>query len=296
MRESGSPYVRVPAVVKTLFDAFPLKLYPAAPLPNTTAGATSDNRMATVFVESASETSIYPESIRLITLLKMAKVYQNVSVVEASVHSAPETESLPYIYRAKQHKLGMKLPRAIPSDGPVFLSFLSAVSSSGVATYNEARDAPYLALVDVDLRHAFLFTVYHIPENYRRFVVPMHAALSGKVLAETLASSARKKAREVLEKSIGTTDVMNPAVQESIYDSAESALDALQDLLTESDGMYLSGTDTPGVVDAALFSYLWPSLQLGFTDQGNPARLYDMVQGRKLLVEYVESIRRSCNL
>ncbi|KAK9324803.1 hypothetical protein V1517DRAFT_316347 [Lipomyces orientalis] len=293
---SNLTYMKVPTLIKTVFDKFPLVKYPEAALPSTCLFPAPAEKIGTAFVHSTADDSIYPQSIRLLTILKLAGVIDKLAVIPSSPHAAPKSGSVPYVFlRSRPRIKSDLLPRTLYPESKAFHQWLASIAPSFPA-FDTAKQNPLLSLVDIRLRDAWLLTLYLYPANYKSILVPRltqaysHSDTSTSIIPHILAYSASREAQQLLTRSTGVSRITE-TIQRSIITNAEEALDALAILLSDSGAPYINGGE-PGVLDAAVYGYLRPILGLelkSLTGDGQ-AELKTLVQERKALVDLVERI------
>ncbi|KAK9375668.1 uncharacterized protein V1513DRAFT_441593 [Lipomyces chichibuensis] len=300
---SNVMYMKVPSLIKAVFDKFPVVKYAEAPLPSACIFPAPTEKLGTVFVHAIGDDGIYPQSIRLLTILKLAGVFDKFTTIPSSPHAAPKSGSVPYIFLPCRPKVDSDLlPRTIYPESKAFYRWLNSIAPSFPA-FDAAQQNPLLSLVDVRLRDAWVLTLYLYPLNYRSIFIPRlsHAYSqsdrSTSILPQILAYTTSHDAQKLLRRSTGVPRITE-TTQRSIIANAEEALDALANLLAVSETLYLNG-DKPGVLDAAVYGYLWPILSLDFKNMkgDGQAELKAMVTQRKALVDLVKRIHdQVCNL
>ncbi|KAK9350702.1 hypothetical protein V1505DRAFT_361499 [Lipomyces doorenjongii] len=296
-------YMKVPSLIKTVFDKFPLIKYAEAPLPSACIFPTPSEKLGTVFVQAITDDLIYPQSIRLLTILKLAGVFDKFTTIPSSPHAAPKSGSVPYIFLPSRPKVDSDLlPRTIYPESKAFYRWLASIAPSFPA-FDPAQQNPLLSLVDVRLRDAWVLTLYLYPLNYSSIFVPRlshgysQSDRTKSILPQILAYTTSHDAQKLLRRSTGVPRITE-TTQKSIIANAEEALDALANILAVSGTFYLNG-GKPGVLDAAVYGYLWPILSLDFKNMkgDGQAELKRMVTERKALVELVNRIHdQVCNL
>ncbi|KAK7206630.1 hypothetical protein BZA70DRAFT_274745 [Myxozyma melibiosi] len=308
---SSSSWTTIPPLMKKLFDKFPLVTYPDTILPAAGCGSSADqkDKMGVVFVHDLSSVSIFPESVRLLTVLRLAKIYDSLTIFPASPHSAPENGPFPYVFvpRSLPKAQDRKKDQSYSLPSPQFNSWLSSLPNARSVPYSAAEDSPIIMLLDVRIRDAFLLTLYLYSANYKNIVLPgfYRHLNSSKAESKNLGSENTgffphvvsyvqyNAVKETLRRSVGSQRI-DAKFKINILIGAEEALDALSDLVAESTSGFLSGTSEPGVVDAAVYGYLYPVLHLGLKgENGNgEAELVELVRERPNLVELVEKIHK----
>ncbi|KAK9488418.1 hypothetical protein V1527DRAFT_457895 [Lipomyces starkeyi] len=293
---SNVMYMKVPSLIKKVFDKFPLVKYAEAPLPSACIFPAPSEKLGTVFVHAITDDWIHPQSIRLLTILKLAGVFDKFTIIPSSPHAASKCGSVPYIFLRSRPKVDSDLlSRTIYPESKAFYRWLNSIAPSFPA-FDAAQQNPLLSLVDVRLRDAWILTLHLYPLNYSSIFIPRlsHAysqsERSTSILPPILAYTTSHDAQKQLRRSTGVPRITE-TTQRSIIANAEEALDALADLLAVSGTLYLNG-DKPGVLDAAVYGYLWPILSLDFKNMkgDGQAELKTMVTERKMLVDLVKRI------
>ncbi|KAK9367215.1 hypothetical protein V1509DRAFT_627334 [Lipomyces kononenkoae] len=300
---SNVTYMKVPRLIKTLFDKFPLVKYTDASLPSACIFPAPSEKIGTVFVEATTDDSIYPQSIRLLTILKLSGIFDKFTTIPSSSHAAPKSGTVPYIFLASRPKVKADLlPRTLYPESKAFYLWLASIAPT-LPEFDYVGQSPLLSLIDVRLRDAWVLTLYLYPLNYKSIFIPRlsqaycQSDTSTSILPQIIAYTTLHDAQQLLRRSTGVPRITE-TIQKSIIANAEEALDAFANLLVDSGKPYLDG-DEPGALDASVYGYLDPILRLDIKDMigDGQAELKTMVIARKVLVELVERIRdRVCNL
>lgn len=160
----------------------------------------------------------------------------------ANNHSSP-TGTLPFLLPASQVSNRPSTP--IPA------SKIQKWASSQVGRDQpqSIRNEAYNTLLDRNIRDAWLYTVYLDDGNFNRVAVPWYVASTSSniVVQSTTAILLQQAARAELQKYSMILDV------EAIFARAEESFMALSEALHTEDTF--SGIDSPGFLDAAVFSY-----------------------------------------
>lgn len=111
------------------------------------------------------------------------------------------------------------------------------------------RQDAYTALIDHNIRSAWLYYLYLDEHNFRAVAWPMYvaSASSSWAVQTELARQLRNAARDELLKTSNIID------QQQLYNKADEAFQALSTLLGEQ--KFFFGQTTPGLFDASLFAY-----------------------------------------
>ena len=239
-------------------------------------------------------------------------------VVASSNHASP-TGALPFLQPARKRATTATTPtaarqppsRPIPaSEFPSFVSkttaaFSSSSSSAAKSPPSTLRDHPraaaYQALLDTNLRRAWLHAVY-LDEPHSRDSTGdrgsiaarlyAHAASTSSLVRGALASQLRAAAAaEVWGSQQQDVSRATPAATAQIYRDADAALSALATVLGGDD--YFFGSAEPTLFDAAVFSYTHLLLEDGDGSSRFPWHnrvLPDMVRACPQLVRHRDHI------
>ncbi|KAK9468982.1 hypothetical protein V1512DRAFT_258355 [Lipomyces arxii] len=277
---------KVPESVKTVFDKFPLVEYGPADLPN--IKEKKSKKSGTVYVDDDSECSIYPESVRLITTLKLAGILDKFEIVTASIHASP-IKSLPYIYLTPQ-----KGQRTLYPHTKSFYDWLRTAAVTKLPEFDHVKLRPVLSLIEVRLRDAYLMTLYGYGSNYNNIVL-RHMALkysSGEtavpsLLPRVLAYTTYLSQDRVLRRNNGP---LNDTVRQTILTNASEALHALDTLCANHSDL--------GVLDAAIYGYVWTIMSTDLRNMAGSAEaeLRTMVKQHKSLVSLATRVERELTL
>ncbi|KAK9235703.1 hypothetical protein V1525DRAFT_434462 [Lipomyces kononenkoae] len=300
---SNVTYMKVPSLIKILFDQFPLVKYAESSLPSACIFPTPSEKIGTVFVQDITDDSIYPQSIQLLSILKLSGIFDRFTTIPSSSHAAPKSGTVPYIFLPSRPKVKSDLlPRTIYPESKVFYLWLASIAPS-FPEFDYAGQSPLLSLIDVRIRDAWVLTLYLYPVNYESIFIPRlsqaysQSDASASILPRILAYTTLHDAQQLLRQSTGVPSITE-TIQRSIIANAEEALDAFANLLVDSGKPYLDGDD-PGVLDAALYGYIEPILRLDIRNRKGDAQaeLKTLVTARNILVEWAERIHdRVCNL
>ncbi|KAK0728462.1 hypothetical protein B0T26DRAFT_738798 [Lasiosphaeria miniovina] len=256
------PSPTVPRPLQQLFDRVPLLTYDANALPARSQSATS-SRLPTLYVFSTDSDarlgapSYNPGCLKWQTFLKLARV--EFQIVPATNHASP-TGALPFLLPAR--------PSPSASPAPVSAARLHKYALEH-GQHKPAEQTPtlrldaYQALLDVPIRNAWLQALY---------LEPRHAALLGRLYVAPASSSLwvqatlRHQLRRAAEAEIlktsssaggGGASAATPILvdESAMYAGARDALDALADLLAESETGWFFGAPSPSLFDASVFAY-----------------------------------------
>ncbi|KAK3373501.1 hypothetical protein B0T24DRAFT_265011 [Lasiosphaeria ovina] len=262
------PSPAVPRPLQQLFDRVPLLTYDANVLPARSQSATS-SRLPTLYVFSTDSDarlgapSYNPGCLKWQTFLKLARV--EFQIVPATNHASP-TGALPFLLPARPSPSASASASASPAPAPVSSARLQKYALEH-GQHKPAEQTPtlrldaYQALLDVPIRNAWLQALYLEPRHAalldRLYVAP---ASSSRWVQATLRHQLRRAAEaEILKTSSsagGSASATPILVDESaMYAGARDALDALADLLAESETDWFFGAPSPSLFDASVFAY-----------------------------------------
>ncbi|KAL1903149.1 hypothetical protein Sste5346_000433 [Sporothrix stenoceras] len=309
----------IPAPLQRLFDLVPLITYPANALPGDETSlddieADSLSALPTLYVfidprdAAAGRASFNPTCLKWQTFLRFAEI--SVNIAASSNHASP-TGALPFLQPARrksasQTKLTQQPPRPIPAhDFPTYVKRTAEENSSSSNAPSTLRDnskaSAYQALLDTNLRRAWLHAVYldEDPTNSQRSGsiasrLYADAASTSTFVRSALASQLRTAAAAEVWGSSSGAQAVTASATAQLYRDAEAALSALSTLL-EGDDSYFFGSSEPSLFDAAVFSYTHLLLEDG-DETGEPRFrwhnrvLPDMVRAHPRLVEHRDRI------
>ncbi|KAF2456791.1 hypothetical protein BDY21DRAFT_43409 [Lineolata rhizophorae] len=264
----------VPGPVKRLFARFPLRVYP----PNGPPLRAPQNRRDPVLYVFATRRgavagapSFNPGCLKWQAFLKFRGV--RFVLASSSNHASP-SGALPFLLPA-----GSLPPDPVPSNR-------LAKWASDAAGYPEensptSREFSYLGLVDHNIRRAWLYSLYLTP-NFDSVATPLYINATSSAAAVRL-FLARELVNAATDALLGTSSVIDAA---QLYSEADDAFESLSILLGEDSWFF--GADSPGILDAAIFSYTEPLIQerLGGGGMWVDGTLRQMVLGRPRLVDH----------
>ncbi|KAK9477213.1 hypothetical protein V1514DRAFT_133022 [Lipomyces japonicus] len=309
--ESRPAFTQVPAVVKKVFDFFPLVQYPPAPRPSSCIFPDNEGKIGTVFVHDISSDSIYPSTLSLLTILKLAGLASSFLIIPVSAHASVQASSItqvsvPYI-RFDTPDLVIKSRTLSPQSSVTFGKWLASAApdfpqqQQKQKQQHAASGAVLLSLIEVNIGDAFLASFYADRTTFDSAVLPALASAytggddtTGSLIPFAQGFLARRDVINQIHRSTGTTSSASsswwpgskasvPSV-EVLYKAAD-ALDALDVLLQQHD--FLSGIDDrPGIADATLFAYVWPVIRHGAPD----TELRRIIENRPRILNLVRSV------
>lgn len=153
----------------------------------------------------------------------------------------------------------------------------------------DVRLDAYMALIDQNIRNAWLYYMYLNQENLKAvaekiYITPISRS---NFVRSILKYQLQQAAKEQLQRTTPTLD------EEDILDSAEVAFRSLNTLL--GNDTFFSKKDVPGLFDCALFAYTQPLLALSDTRYDSSIRWADDALVQKIL-PYEALIRHTQNM
>ncbi|CUS14117.1 unnamed protein product [Tuber aestivum] len=238
----------IPQFLKSLFDSFPLRTYPANPLPSRCPkfGTTpSLYAFATPEDAVAGNPSFNPSCLKWQAYLKFYGV--EFKTVPSNNHASP-TGALPFIISQQKSMSESMEVEVVPSD-----KLASWIEEHGcsldVIDTDSAQVKAFLVLVNNQLRDAWLYALYLEPNNSQDLAGKLYCGSSVSAVSSFLLRQAKAAARQqVLQAYPG--GVLDPR---RIYADAGAALEAISTMLGK-DTWFFGGGD-PGLFDASVFAY-----------------------------------------
>ncbi|KAI1615461.1 hypothetical protein EDD36DRAFT_189479 [Exophiala viscosa] len=233
----------LPEPIKRVFDRFPLVTYPANSLPQRAPRYRNENILY-IFQSEESRSrhapSFNPSCLKWQAYLKFHGIPLR---TQASNNHASPTGSLPFLLPATSD------PQRPASPIPANRLARWVISQGGKEEAEHLRQEAYTALIDHNLRSAWLYYLYLDDNNFRSAAWPMYVetASTSYAVRTSLAQQLRGAAREELLKTNTIID------GQELYSKAEEAFKALSWLL--GDDQFFFGQTTPGLFDASLFAY-----------------------------------------
>ncbi|CAD6447373.1 6ff8c967-3e58-425d-9619-6570839eab8d [Sclerotinia trifoliorum] len=287
----------IPKPVKKLFDKVPIITYPANGLPERSPGAKNtkndgDARLPSLYIfcregeEDEGKPSFNPGCLKWQTFLRLAGV--NHKIVSSNNHASP-TGVLPFLLPGIKSNSSQDDYLPIPSNG---LIKYAKEQGKKIPEARSRKLEAYQALLDNNIRNAWLHTLYLTPSNFNTVATPLYINPTSSSLLVRLYSAyqLRAAAESELRKSAEIIDA------DLIYKEADRAWEALSLLLGGDE--WFEG-DRPGVFDAAVFAYTWllggGGLGWWEGDGGKgDRRLPDGVERWGNLVRHRERVFRRC--
>ncbi|RMZ91723.1 hypothetical protein DV736_g1063, partial [Chaetothyriales sp. CBS 134916] len=246
----AAAWLSLPAPVRQLFDRFPL----ATPAPNRLPQRSPRDRSEHVLYifrdpwnTSDDAPSCNPSCLKWQAFLRFRCIKPRLR--PSNNHASP-SGALPFLLpasgdgeRPKSPVAASKLPTWVASQG------------NPVEDRHQREDA-YSALIDNDIRSAWLYNLYIDCDNFRSVSWPLYVATASRSRAvqHVTANQLRTAAFDELSKSSSLVDGT------ALYDAADAAFKALSTLLGARD--FFFDAAQPGLFDASLFAYT--HLLLGF--------------------------------
>ncbi|RMD43198.1 hypothetical protein DV735_g1906, partial [Chaetothyriales sp. CBS 134920] len=275
----AASWLSLPVPVRQLFDQFPL----ATPGPNRLPQRSPRDRNRHVLYifpdpwnPSADAPSSNPSCLKWQAFLRFRGIRP---LLRPSNNHASPSGALPFLVPAsgdgelsKSPVTASKLPTWVTSQG-----------SAATAEERHPREDAYSALIDSDLRSAWLYNLYIDADNFRALAWPLYVSTVSRSRAVQLAT-----AKQLRNAALDELSKTNPLVDgTSLYDAADEAFRALSTLLGTRD--FFSGAE-PGLFDAGLFAYT--HLLLGFEPRWATSQLVDMLKKYDNLVAHRDRLLR----
>lgn len=279
------PWLTTPVPIKRLFDNFPLLIYPANNLPSQAPVPNSEHALYIFTTASGSATSaapsFNPSCLKWQAYLKFADI--EFATVASNNHASP-TGALPFLLSPCARD-PLSSPTVVPSSK--LERWVQQQQSHDSVPKKEPRQSmlryeAYMALLDYPIRHAWLYTLYLIPSNFRAVAQRLYIdpTSHNPFVRSALAYQLRRSAKSELLKSATVIDV------EDLFREAEKAWEALSELL--GDDAYFFAQERPGLFDAAVFAYTHLLLdgEMGWVD----TRMQRGLRSFGVLVEHRERL------
>lgn len=140
------------------------------------------------------------------------------------------------------------------------------------------KEEAYSALIDHNIRNAWLYFLYLDAGNFEHVASPLYCktASSNYFVQQALARQLQSAATDELLKSYSLIDASE------LYDHASRAFEALSTLLDSNDHFF--GGSQPGLFDASIFAYT--HLLLDESMNWDNAALTDLLKGHANLVSH----------
>lgn len=235
-------WLALPEPLRRVFARFPLVTYSANDLPQT-APQLRNHHVFYSFQRPqapADQPSCNPTCLKWQALLNFQGVQYQARV--SNNHASP-SGALPFILPARTSNprpgspvTANKIPRWIMSQG-------------GDEETLHSKEEAYSALIDHDIRNAWLYFLYLDACNFKYVAYPLYcdSASSNYFVRRAVARQLQSAARDELLKSHHLIDSRELSLH------AKKALSALSTLLGENEHFF--GDSRPGLFDASVFAY-----------------------------------------
>jgi metaxin len=274
-QQSATSWFRLPEPLRRVFARFPLVNYTANDLPQT---APQQRNHHVFYSFQRRETPLEQPSCNPTCLKWQALLnFQGVQYrVQTSNNHASPSGALPFVLPAPTQNQrpsspvsANKIPRWIVSQG-------------GIEEKVHLKEEAYTALIDHDIRNAWLYFLYLDASNFEHVAWPLYceSASSNYLVQQALARQLQSAARDELLKSYNLIDA------DELFKQAEAAFSALSILLAEND--YFYGVTQPGLFDASVFAYTHLLLDEGMKWQNSA--LAKLLKGQPKLVSHRERL------
>lgn len=270
-----SSWLTLPEPLRRVFARFPLVTYSPNDLPQTAPQRRSQH----VFYSfqqprtAAESPSCNPTCLKWQALLNFQGV--EFQVEPANNHASP-SGALPFVLPAST-------PNKRPST-PVSASKIPRwIASQGKSEEKlHPKEEAYSALVDHDIRNAWLYFLYLDSRNFTHVASPLYceSASSNMFVQQALARQLQTAAKDELLKNYSLIDA------NELYNHADKAFGALSTLL-ENDDYFFKGK-TPGLFDASVFAYTHLLLDEGMKWQNTT--LADLLKTHPTLVAHQDRL------
>lgn len=280
-------WFELPAPIRQLFNTFPLVTYNENELPQRISIQRNRNLLYIFMLDEHSDRtrlSLNPACLKWQSYLLINKI--PFSVVSANNHASP-SGALPFMLPATKSKKDPQ-PQAIVSSKVQRW----AVSQGAKEEEQDIRLDAYVALIDQNIRNAWLYYLYLRDENFEAVAKRLYvrSASSNSLVRMSLAYQLKAAAKEELLRTRTFID------ESGIYDLAEVAFRSLSTLL--ADDMFFSKSESPNLFDIALFAYIHPLLDLASGgDSGLEWKNESLLQGLlryDSLVRHRERVLKQC--
>ncbi|KAG0635912.1 hypothetical protein HOY80DRAFT_1091075 [Tuber brumale] len=275
--------VPIPQFFKTLFDSFPLLTYPANSLPSR---CPASDTIPSLYVFTTSEDAVSgnpsfnPSCLKWQAYLKFNRI--QFKTVPSNNHASP-TGALPFMISQQRSMSESTEEAVVPSNKLAAWIEKHGYSLEEVADMDGARAKAFLALVDTQLRDAWLYSLYLEPNNSQDLARILYCGSSVSAVSSFLLWQTKAAARQQLLQA-RPGGVLDPR---RIYADAGAALEAISTMLG-SDTWFSGGRD-PGLFDASVFAYTHLILTLRWHSEENA--LLRAVMRHDNLLDHEERIR-----
>ncbi|KAG0131623.1 hypothetical protein HOY82DRAFT_669843 [Tuber indicum] len=273
----------IPQFLKTLFDSFPLLTYPANSLPSR---CPTFDTVPSLYVFTTSEDAVSgnpsfdPGCLKWQAYMKFNQI--EFKTVPSNDHASP-TGALPFVISQQRSMSGSMELAVVPSNKLAAWIEKRGYSFEEMVDMDSARAEAYLALVNTQLRDAWLYSLYLEPNNSQDLASVLYCGSSVSAVSSFLLRQTKAAARQQLLQA-HPGGVLDPR---KIYAEAGAALQAISTIL--GDHMWFFGGSNPGLFDASVFAYTHLILTLRWHSEENA--LLRAVMGHDNLLGHEERIR-----
>jgi metaxin len=271
---SWRSWFALPEPLRRVFAQFPLLSCNSNPLPQ----AAPRIRNQHVFYsfqrpqDGAHAPSCNPTCLKWQALLRFHNIDHH---VQSSNNHASPSGALPFLLPASSALRpatpvsATKIPRWVTGHG-------------GREEKIHSHEEAYSALLDHDIRNAWLYFLYLDPSNFKTVASPLYcsSASSNFLVQQAIGSQLRSAARDELLKSYSLIDGSD------LYEHAAHAFRSLSVFL--GDDNHFFGSSSPGLFDASVFAYT--HLLLDESMNWTNTVLIDLLREHENLVEHRERL------
>lgn len=284
---SQRSWFRLPEPIRLLFNTFPLVTYDANPLPQRAPRQRGAHSLY-LFTSSTDGPGTTLSSNPACLKWQAYLLFNNItfSIVPSNNHSSP-SGSLPFLLPAPQYENALS----------------QAITANKISKWVRPHDADsemntkleiYIALIDQNIRNAWLYHLYLSKDNFQAVAVPLYIqpASANAMVRFALEKQLQAAARAQILQSYDFID------EGEIYEVADSAFRSLSLVLGQQN--YFGGTDKPGLFDAMLFAYTQPLLEFCQDNRAGAhmswieTTLVKIVQKYSNLLEHRTRLRNFC--
>ncbi|PWW78279.1 hypothetical protein C7212DRAFT_358275 [Tuber magnatum] len=272
----------IPQFLKTLFNSFPLLTYPANPLPSRCPKFDTTPSLYVFTTPEDADSgnpSFNPSCLKWQAYLKFNGV--EFKTVPSNNHASP-TGALPFMI-SQQKPMSESTEVAVVPSSKLAAWIEKHGYSLEVVDMESARPKAFLALVNSQLRDAWLYALYLEPNNSQDLAGELYCGSSVSAVSSFLLRQTKAAARQqVLQAHPG--GVLDPR---KIYAGAGDALEAISAILGKDTWFF--GSRDPGLFDASVFAYTHPILNLRWHSEEDA--LFRAVMGHENLLGHERRIR-----